>query len=83
MAVRSARDLEHALEALDVDAVSVVDPAELREVAAAVDAQAAERERVIRAVSAARKADFSWGMIAIALGTTRQSAHERFSKLVD
>lgn len=80
--IESTPDLEDALDTLDVGAVGVIDPIELREIASAVDAQAAEHERVIRAVSTARKADFSWGLIGIALGTSRQAAHERYSKLV-
>lgn len=81
MVLKTRRDLEDALKGLDPASLDVVDPVELRAVAEAADAEAAQRQRVMDAVRAAREAGYSWGKIAIALGVTRQSARERFRDL--
>ena len=81
MSTRTTPDLETTLENLDPGTLEVIDPRELRQIASAVDAVADAQQRAEAAVIAARRADYSWGKIAIALGVTRQAAHERYSGL--
>ncbi len=73
--------LDGTLENPDPDTVEVLDPEELRQVAIAADAVAEAQDQVAAAVIAARRADYSWGKIAIALGVTRQAAHEKYGGL--
>lgn len=64
-----------------------VDPAELTPIAPqiarlrdAVAAREMSEQSVEQAVIAARDAGFSWARIALVLGVSRQSAHERYAK---
>ncbi len=83
MSTKTKPDLESALEKLDPQSVEALDPKELRQVAVAADAVADAQDQVEAAVIAAHRAGYSWGKIAIALGVSRQSAHERYSALTD
>lgn len=67
--------------------LDTVDPAELTPIAPqilhlreAVAARKTSEQEVTAAVRAARNAGFSWARIALVLGVSRQSAHERFAE---
>jgi hypothetical protein len=79
---RRAAEAEAWLDQLDPAATPAEDITDLRAIAEAVnDVQAAER-LVRDAVDAARKNGRSWSRIGMALGVSRQAAHERYgSKL--
>ena len=83
MSTKSKPDLESALDNLDHDTVEVIDPKELRQIAQAVDSLTDAQQTVQAAVIAAHRAGYSWGKIAIALGVSRQSAHEKYSVLTN
>jgi hypothetical protein len=55
------------------------DGALLRRIAAANEAVERARRELDDEVAAAREAGFSWMLIGLALGTTRQAAQQRFS----
>lgn len=78
MSTKTTPDLESALDNLDPQTVEVLDPRELRDIATAVDSLTDAQRQVDAAVLAAHGAGYSWGKIAIALGVSRQSAHERY-----
>lgn len=56
---------------------------DLRMVAEAADAVAASEAHLREAVSRARAHGRSWNRIAVALGTSRQAARQRFASMVD
>lgn len=77
-----AHRLEQRLEELDLDTVAVDKTDDLREVAEAADAVQAAEARLREAVEIARAHGRSWGQLAIALGVSRQAAHQRFAEKI-
>ncbi len=59
------------------------DATAFRRIVAAVDAVREADIELVEAVHAARKVGDSWTSIAVALGTTRQAAQQRFAKLTE
>ncbi|MCV7386150.1 hypothetical protein H7K14_20265 [Mycolicibacter longobardus] len=59
------------------------DATAFRRIVAAVDAVREADSELVEAVRAARQVGDSWTAIAVALGTTRQAAQQRFAKLTD
>lgn len=59
------------------------DAGPFRRIVAAVEAVRQADTELIGAVRQARDAGDSWTAIAVALGTTRQAAQQRFGKLTD
>ena len=79
---QAAAETEAWLDSLDP--AELADPAndasDLRRIALAIGASATAEREIADAVAAARAHGRSWGMIAIALGVSRQSARERFEQ---
>lgn len=79
---QAAAETEAWLDSLDP--VELLDPendgSDLRRIALAVGASAAAEREIADAVAAARARGRSWGVIALPLGVTRQSARERFEQ---
>lgn len=69
------------LDSLDPDVTPAQDSSDLRAVAEAVEDVGAANQRLTDAVMAARASGRSWGRIAMALGTSRQSAQERYGQV--
>ena len=63
----------------DAVVVEVQDAADLRSIAILVDRLADDEADLRAAVAQARTNGKSWGQIGVALGVSRQAAHERFS----
>ncbi|SIJ34300.1 hypothetical protein [Mycobacteroides abscessus] len=59
------------------------DATAFRRIVAAVEAVQEADSELVEAVRSARQVGDSWTAIAVALGTTRQAAQQRFSKLAD
>lgn len=78
-----AAEAEAWLDSLVPGTTPAEDISDLRAIAKAVNDVAAAELRVREAVQTARINGRSWARIAIALGTTRQSAHERYGAQVD
>jgi hypothetical protein len=70
---------ERLLDALDPATAEVENTEDLRGVAVAADALAAEEARLTEAVEIARAHGRSWTRIGIALGVSRQAARQRFA----
>lgn len=70
-----ARELDDSAEAEIID--------DLRMVAEAADAVAASEARLRETVRRARAHGRSWNRIAVALGTSRQAARQRFASMMD
>lgn len=68
------------LDSLDPDTTPAEDIIDLRSVAAAVNDRDAAEQRVRDAVDAARANGRSWARIGIALGVSKQAAHERYGR---
>jgi hypothetical protein len=75
---RAAERFEKWAETLDP--ADFEDIRDLAAVAAAADAATASDTALRKAVQAARARGRSWNRIAIALGTSRQAAHQRFAE---
>ncbi|MGD0387256.1 MAG: sigma-70 family RNA polymerase sigma factor [Solirubrobacteraceae bacterium] len=69
-------------EEFDPSGIPADDTNDLRAIAEAADAVRADDARVRELVALARARGRSWGKIAIALGVSRQAAHERFGEKV-
>lgn len=78
-----AAEAEAWLDSLDPATTPAEDISDLRAIAAAVNDVAAAERRVREAVQIARMNGRSWARIGIALGVTRQSAHERYGSPID
>jgi Flp pilus assembly protein TadD len=78
-----AAEAEAWLDSLDPEETPGEDISDLRAIAAAVNDVAAAERRIREAVEIARMNGRSWARIGIALGTTRQSAHERYGHPID
>lgn len=76
-------DNETGLDTLDPQTHRARDAAAFRRIVAAVDAVQDADTELIEAVRAARRVGDSWTVIAVALGTTRQAAQQRFARLTD
>lgn len=70
---------EELLDALDPATTDADNTEDLRAVARAADAVAAEDARLTEAVQLARAHGRSWTRIAVALGVSRQAARQRFA----
>lgn len=71
-------ELEQDLDTLDPDAGQVDHPVLLADLARIVDERNRADGVISGLVSEARSAGYSWSRIGIALGVSRQSAHERY-----
>jgi len=74
-------EAEAWLDQLDPDTTSAEEISDLRAVTAAMNKIAAAQADLEAAVLAARANGRSWGVIAIALGTSRQAARQRYEQL--
>jgi hypothetical protein len=77
-----AAEAEAWLDSLDPDTTPAEDISDLRAIANAVNDLAAAERRVRETVEIARINGRSWARIGIALGTTRQAAHERYGTTI-
>jgi hypothetical protein len=77
---QAGADAEAWLDQLDPDATTA-EISDLRAVTAAMNKIAAAQADLETAVIAARANGRSWGVIAIALGTSRQAARQRYEQL--
>jgi hypothetical protein len=75
-------ELDQWLAGLEDGHAEARDAAELRAIGEAVIAVEGAQEDLVRAVAAARAADWSWTMIANVLGVSRQAARQRFGDAV-
>jgi hypothetical protein len=75
---------EEWLDQLDPNdpSVKVYDGGPLRRIAAANEMVDAAESKLREAVRDARDAGFTWGLIGMALGTSRQAVHQRFKEYV-
>ena len=78
----SKQSVEEWLDSLDPSTMVVRDGRHMREIWAARTALEAAETRLHDAVADAIAAGDSWGMIGVALGTSRQAAHRKFARLV-
>jgi hypothetical protein len=78
-----AAEFENWLDQLDPATTPAEDIADLRAVAEAVSDRDAAEQQVRAAVDAARANGRSWARIGIALGVSRQAAHERYGMASD
>lgn len=69
---------EQLLDALNPGTAAVDNTEDLRGIAEAADAVAADEARLTEAVERARAHGRSWTRIAVALGVSRQAARQRF-----
>lgn len=77
---QAAAEAEAWLDNLDPESTAAEDVSDLRSVAEVVSRVAATQVELEEAVRAARAQGRSWGRIALALGTSRQAARERFDE---
>jgi DNA-directed RNA polymerase specialized sigma24 family protein len=75
--------LQKLAEEFDPSATPARDADDLRAIAETVDRIHADQARLRELVQLARAHGRSWGEIAIALGVSRQSAHERYAAKVN
>ncbi len=76
---RAAAEALDALDQLDLSATE--DASDLRRIGDAVGSVAKDERELTEAVVAARACGRSWAMIGLALGVSRQAAHDRFSHI--
>jgi hypothetical protein len=79
---QAAAEAKAWLDQLDPETTPAEDISDLRAVAEAVVNVAAAQAHLEETVRAARKRGRSWGRIAMALGTSRQAARERYEDRV-
>jgi len=79
---KAAEDAQRWLDSLDPAAIALPDSdaSRLRRIGAAVRAAATSQVELTDAVAEARKHGHTWTQIAAMLGTTRQSAQERYGE---
>lgn len=65
-----------------IDPTTMRDGRHLREIHSALRGVEDANQALIEAIRGARRAGDSWAMIAIALGTSRQSAHRKYAAAV-
>lgn len=78
-----AQDNDTGLHTLDPKTNPARDASAFRRIVAAVEAVQEADAELVEAVRAARQVGDSWTAIAVALGTTRQAAQQRFAKLTE
>lgn len=76
----AAERFEKWADTIDPKDIRWKDGAPIRAITEATDATPVNEARQREAVQHARAEGFSWGMIAVALGTSAQAARERFEK---
>jgi hypothetical protein len=74
--------LQKLAEDFDPSTTSGRDAGDLRAIAETVDSIHAGEAKLYELVQVARAGGRSWGAIAIALGVSRQAAHERFAERI-
>ena len=79
---QAARRFEHLADELDPATATVLHIEDLREIAVASEAIRTDEARLREAVGLARAHGRSWNHIAVALGTSRQAARQRFTDKV-
>jgi hypothetical protein len=75
---RTRLEPQEWLDQLDPATTPAEDISDLADIARAVDARDNAEELIAEAVQRARERGRSWARIAVALGVSRQSAHERY-----
>ncbi|MGH3577414.1 MAG: hypothetical protein ACRDU0_07645 [Mycobacterium sp.] len=70
------------IERLDPDALVWSDASPLRHITTAAEEVADAELRLVVAVAAARDLGASWAAVGVALGISKQAAHERFSTAI-
>jgi hypothetical protein len=78
--VKTERDIEAFLEAVEPDPADARDASYMRRIIAASEALAVAEAELRAAVAAARENGDTWDAIGVALGTSRQAAYQRFGK---
>lgn len=81
-AAEQGEPVERWLDGLDPDRIDFRDASGVRAIIAATEALAAAQDSLRQAVAQARAGGDSWTVIAAALGTSKQAAHERFRAVV-
>lgn len=82
-AAEEAEATETWLDGLDPAKIDFRDASHVRAIIAAPGALAAAEDNLRAAVAEARLTGDSWTVIAAALGTSKQAAHERFRAYVN
>lgn len=80
---QAAAEAEAWLDSLDPATDPADDIRDLRAITATVDAIAENEARLTEAVATARRNGRSWGMIARALGVSKQAAQQRYGEHVN
>jgi hypothetical protein len=75
---RTRLETQEWLDQLDPATTPAEDISDLADIARAVDARDAAEDLIAEPVQRARARGRSWARIAVALGVSRQSAHERY-----
>lgn len=75
---QAAADVEAWLDNLDPSTLDVEDASDLRAIGGALARMSTAESELTNAVAAARANGRSWGMIAVALGVTKQAARQRY-----
>jgi hypothetical protein len=76
-------DAARRAEEFDPSTAKVTDASPLRDVTAATEAIRIAEVRQREAVQLARARGISWNLIAVALGTSRQAARQRFAEKIN
>lgn len=76
---RTRLETQEWLDQLDPATTPAEDISDLADIARAVDARDSAEELIAEAVQRARARGRSWARIAVVLGVSRQSAHERYA----
>jgi hypothetical protein len=76
----AAAETEAWLDSLDPATTPAEDPADLRRIGIALTHLADDERELADAVSQARRNGRSWGMIAMALGVSKQAARKRYGE---
>lgn len=82
-AAEDANATDKWLDSLDPTQLDFRDASYVRAIVTANETLAAAEENLRKAVAEARAAGDSWTVIGVALGTSKQAAHERFRAFVE
>ncbi len=74
------QSVEEWLDSIDPSTIAVRDGVHMRAIAAARNAVNQAERQLEQAVTDAKEAGESWNAIGVALGTSRQAAHRKFSR---